>query len=603
MMPRVGNTPGVQRSEVRSPGRSSSGVGTLISRSGASASPDGAEGSSFGTVMAEMVSGSSSKSIPRRGVDVATGRKADVSDGEGQGTGKAAAHKKQEGPVAQAEAENSAAGQQTGRKPTGGMTVNGKDASEPEGGSAVHAVSLPVAARSGGKTLAEEGDNAAKTGAESQRTRAQIEAAAVGQGAEVFGEAAIGNAGLSAGGATAAIAAKGKDTATTKMGETKNTDQAGLKKAQHEGVAVLPGLMAGIPVSQVAPVLPGQAAQAGHAGAGKQADRALGSAVSGGAEQGASAKVLGKVAHPVALKMLKTQPLTAGGGELPRRAAKGAGETRKTVGPYSAKGRAGQGADGARGTQADDGELAAGLKVSAGAAQTGVSWKASQSANRSSESRLGNSANQPSGNQGFVATLLQAGHPGATPAAMHPGASVAANGAAAANPYARMDEPQQAALVYALPQKMSVKVSDPALGSFEVRARSAGAQVSASLATASAVTHAQLSGQLPALTNFLQEQQVNLARVSVVQQQPSLLGGDSTARGFGGQQRQGRARSQARGAPGGRVGAVGSASGGKTSGVISETGAAGGKVPATVSGLGGRPSTPGNGESGVDLLA
>jgi hypothetical protein len=111
-----------------------------------------------------------------------------------------------------------------------------------------------------------------------------------------------------------------------------------------------------------------------------------------------------------------------------------------------------------------------------------------------------------------------------------------------------MDQPQQATLVYASTQKMSVAVSDPGLGNFEVRAQGVGAQVSASLATNSALTHAQLSGHLPALTAFLQEQRVDVSRVTVVQQGP--LVGDAGSRDSGGHPQQGgsggrRARAQA----------------------------------------------------------
>jgi hypothetical protein len=156
---------------------------------------------------------------------------------------------------------------------------------------------------------------------------------------------------------------------------------------------------------------------------------------------------------------------------------------------------------------------------------------------------------------GFTATLLN-GHPGTAAHSVLPHASGAADGVGGANPYMRMDEPQRPSLVYASPQKMAVAVSDPALGSFQVRAQGTGAQVTASLATTSAATHAQLSGHLPSLTSFLQDQRVDVSRVTVVQQ--SLVGGDAGPRDSGGRQ-QGRSGSRRARPRAGRVGEVGTA--------------------------------------------
>ena len=194
----------------------------------------------------------------------------------------------------------------------------------------------------------------------------------------------------------------------------------------------------------------------------------------------------------------------------------------------------------------------------------------------------GNGSGNPSSVVGFTATLLQT-HAGIVPAggaasgfgnAMSvnagtgPGATAgahggvqhtagSASGVGVANPYARMDEPQRATLIYASPQKMSVAVSDPGLGNFQVRTQGAGAQVAASLATSSAVTHAQLSGHLPALTAFLQEQRVDVSRVTVVQQ--SLVGGDAGPREFGGRQRQAGGGGRGARAQAGSVGRVSTA--------------------------------------------
>ena len=197
---------------------------------------------------------------------------------------------------------------------------------------------------------------------------------------------------------------------------------------------------------------------------------------------------------------------------------------------------------------------------------------------------------------GFMATLLQA-HAGdglATGSGVGPGVSAGvgtgpviaagphgsvqhaagnAVGMGAANPYARMDEPQRATLVYASPQKMSVAVSDPGLGNFQVRAHGEAAQVVASLATSSAVTHAQLSGHLPALTAFLQDQHVDVSRVTVVQQ--SLPAGDAGPRDFGGQQRQGDSGGRGARAQAGRVGGVEAGGAGGLQGTVSSAGTAG----------------------------
>lgn len=180
---------------------------------------------------------------------------------------------------------------------------------------------------------------------------------------------------------------------------------------------------------------------------------------------------------------------------------------------------------------------------------------------------------------GFTASLLQ-GHPGAgMPGAAHNGVQHAAGGLSGANPYARMDETQGHTLVSASPQKMSVAVSDPSLGSFQVRAQGAGTQIAASLATASAATHAQLSGHLPSLTAFLQDQRVDLARVTVVQQ--SLLGGDAGPRDFGGHERQGRSGARGGRPKAGAVRAVGSAGSPGSAGSVGSAGSAGSAAGAT----------------------
>ena len=176
--------------------------------------------------------------------------------------------------------------------------------------------------------------------------------------------------------------------------------------------------------------------------------------------------------------------------------------------------------------------------------------------------------------------------------------SASAGAAGAANPYARMDEPQRASLVYASPQKMTVAVSDPSLGSFEVRAQGGGAQVAASLATASAATHAQLSGHLPSLTAFLQDQRVDVSRVTVVQQ--SLLSGDGGTRSSGGQQQRQR-HSGSRDAGAGGVKAVGAA-GGTGSGGVARTAAS--SEPAPGPAVGGRAGISDAGVmSYVDVIA
>lgn len=207
---------------------------------------------------------------------------------------------------------------------------------------------------------------------------------------------------------------------------------------------------------------------------------------------------------------------------------------------------------------------------------------------------------------GFTATLLT-GHPAVGTAVSHAQAHGAgADGSVgAANPYARMDETQGHSLVYASPQKMAVTVSDPSLGSFQVRAQSTGAQVAASLATASASAHAQLSGHLPSLTAFLQEQRLDLARVTVVQQ--SLLGGESGAQESGGRQRQGRSGSQREPAQAGGVGAVESAgsagSGGPAAGSVAVSGTAAVESgSAAAMGMDGRPGMRNAGRMGsVDV--
>jgi hypothetical protein len=209
---------------------------------------------------------------------------------------------------------------------------------------------------------------------------------------------------------------------------------------------------------------------------------------------------------------------------------------------------------------------------------------------------------------GFTATLLlgQAGAGMSATTVAHAGTQRTAGnpgGTGAANPYARMDGAQQATLTYASPQKMAVTVSDPSLGSFEVRAQSSGAQVAASLATISAATHAQLSGHLPSLTAFLQDQRVDVSRVTVVQR--GLLSGDAGARGFNGQQGQSGSGGQRPRSQTSRVaaaGAVGAATG--VSGAAGVDGVSGARMSGR-----GTATMPATSESGrsesnrVDVLA
>jgi hypothetical protein len=84
-----------------------------------------------------------------------------------------------------------------------------------------------------------------------------------------------------------------------------------------------------------------------------------------------------------------------------------------------------------------------------------------------------------------------------------------------ANPYAKLDEAAAPTLVHASAQRVAVSVRDPVLGELQVRAQAVSSQVQASLATGSAAGHAQLSGQLPSLANFLAEQRVAVTRLSV----------------------------------------------------------------------------------------
>lgn len=115
------------------------------------------------------------------------------------------------------------------------------------------------------------------------------------------------------------------------------------------------------------------------------------------------------------------------------------------------------------------------------------------------------------------------------------------------NPYTRLDEASAPTVLHASPQRMTVAMSDSSLGNLQVQAQTVNGQVAASLATATAAGHAQLSGHLASLTGFLHDQHVDVARVTLAPPAFSsgMSGGQSSAQsGSGGQTQQGQTYSQ-----------------------------------------------------------
>jgi flagellar hook-length control protein FliK len=153
---------------------------------------------------------------------------------------------------------------------------------------------------------------------------------------------------------------------------------------------------------------------------------------------------------------------------------------------------------------------------------------------------------------GLISSLTVSGTP---MTALHPGAAatpsspqVSGGGGnpapvAGSNPYARLDEASAPAVLHASPQQMTVAVHDASLGSLQVQVQSVNGQLAASLATATTAAHTQLSGHLASLAGYLQDQRVDVARVTVAPQSfsshsGSSQGGGPQSGGSGGQPQQ-----------------------------------------------------------------
>jgi hypothetical protein len=146
----------------------------------------------------------------------------------------------------------------------------------------------------------------------------------------------------------------------------------------------------------------------------------------------------------------------------------------------------------------------------------------------------GKSTGKPAGTVGFLSSLTASGsmtsalHPGTVAASSSPQAAVSSGGgmqAAAANPYARLDEASAPALLHASPRQMTVAVQDATLGSLQVQVQSVNGQLAASLATATTAAHAQLSGHVASLSGYLHDQHIDVARVTVAAPDFSSLAG------------------------------------------------------------------------------
>jgi hypothetical protein len=112
-----------------------------------------------------------------------------------------------------------------------------------------------------------------------------------------------------------------------------------------------------------------------------------------------------------------------------------------------------------------------------------------------------------------------------------------------ASPFQRLDSGETpATLLHSSPHQIAVGVHDPALGWLEVQTQSAAGHISATLTAASTDAHANLTAEMPAITQYLADRNVSLHSLNVDTQGSAAGGGQSQQPGSGQPQQQEFAR-------------------------------------------------------------
>lgn len=96
------------------------------------------------------------------------------------------------------------------------------------------------------------------------------------------------------------------------------------------------------------------------------------------------------------------------------------------------------------------------------------------------------------------------------PSAGAPRSTAVESTARTGSPFERMDAAAPPQVLAGNPQRLSVGVRDPGLGWLEIHTRTSSGEISAALATPSAATHTAISAQLPAIREYLSDQQVHV---------------------------------------------------------------------------------------------
>lgn len=99
----------------------------------------------------------------------------------------------------------------------------------------------------------------------------------------------------------------------------------------------------------------------------------------------------------------------------------------------------------------------------------------------------------------------------------------------AGNAFERMDAMAVPQVLAGTPQRLSVGVRDPGLGWVEIHTHTSAGEVSAALATPSAVSHAAISAQLPSIRDYLSGQQIRVDHLTTEQFTTSSGGRESSS--------------------------------------------------------------------------
>jgi flagellar hook-length control protein FliK len=103
-----------------------------------------------------------------------------------------------------------------------------------------------------------------------------------------------------------------------------------------------------------------------------------------------------------------------------------------------------------------------------------------------------------------------------------------------ASPFQRLDSGEApATLLHSSAHQIAVGVHDPALGWLEVQTQSSAGHISATLTAASTDAHANLTAEMPAITQYLADRNVPLHSLNVDTQGSAAGGGQSQQSGSG----------------------------------------------------------------------